>query len=66
MAAKQKSGGARLIEAGKKPVTLGLSAEDYDELKEAAISERVPLTVFFLRSGLEVARRISRKKQKSG
>lgn len=62
---KQSSGGARLIASGKKPVSLGIWPDDHAVLTAAAQEERIPLTMFLIRSGLEAAKKILEKKKQS-
>jgi len=61
MAAKQKSGGRRLRESGKRAIQLGVLPEDYDLLAAAAKAQRLPLTGFLLRAGLTAAKKELRK-----
>ncbi len=56
---KQASGGARLVASGKRPVTLGLRAVDYDLLKLAAEKENRHLTQFLIYHGLKAAKKLS-------
>lgn len=63
-AKKQLSGGARLIESGRRPVLLGVPGEQHDLLTEAAQADGRPLTQFLLFHGLRAAEKILGKKQK--
>lgn len=60
--AKQKpkptSGGGRLMAAGKRPMTLGLSPEQSELIEKAAEQEGRPMTNFVLYHALEHARAI--------
>ena len=58
MKTPRKSGGARLVASGKKPVLLGLDPADHLLLSRAANAERRPLTQFLLWYGLQAAKRV--------
>lgn len=57
---KQASGGARLVASGKIPMTLGLTTEERDLIRQAASAEgRHAMTEFVLHHALEAARKIT-------
>lgn len=58
---KQKSGGARLIEAGKRPVLLGPTQEQHAFISAAAITDGRPMTQFLIFHGLKAAEKILKK-----
>lgn len=53
-----KSGGARLVEAGKKPVLLGLTPEQHEKIAAAADHEHRRITQFITHYGLRAAEKI--------
>ena len=55
-AAKQESGGARLVKSGRKPVQLGLTTEELDLIDRAR--DLAPRTKFITRAAIEAAKRI--------
>lgn len=57
----QKSGGARLVESGKKPILLGPTKSEHEILKSAAEKEGRPVTQFLLFHGLKAAKKILSK-----
>lgn len=56
--AKPASGGARLIASGRRPVLLGLTADQHATIETAAKAERRPVTQFLLHHGLAAAEKI--------
>lgn len=55
-----KSGGARLIEAGKKAVLLGLTPEQHEKISAAAEADNRRVTQFLTHYGLKAAEKILR------
>jgi uncharacterized protein (DUF1778 family) len=53
-----KSGGTRLVEAGKKPVLLGLTPEQHEKISAAAEHEHRRITQFLTHYGLRAAEKI--------
>jgi uncharacterized protein (DUF1778 family) len=52
---KQKSGGAKLKAAGKKAILLGVTHEQWEQLKHAAMMELRPVTQFVVYHALRKA-----------
>lgn len=63
--AKQASGGARLVAAGRKPMSLGWLPEDHAAIAAAAREERLPMTAFVIRASLDAARKILSRRVES-
>lgn len=61
MAVKRLSGGARLARSGKRPILLGVTAEQYDEISRAASADGRPMTQFLIFHGLRAAKKILKK-----
>lgn len=61
---KQRSGGAGLIAAGKKPLLLGLTPEQHELIRQAAELDGRYMTQFVLHNTLIAAKTILEKKQK--
>ena len=53
---KQESGGARLMKSGRKPVQLGLTAEELDLIDRAR--DLAPRTKFITRAAVQCAKKI--------
>lgn len=51
----KKSGGARLIASGKRPILVGPTAEQHAELSKAAAIENRPVAQFVLHHALKAA-----------
>ncbi len=58
---KQASGGARLVASGRRPMTLGLTQEQYELIQAAAQKELIPMTALTLRSVVEASKKILKK-----
>lgn len=55
---KQLSGGAKLKAAGRKPILLGVTQEQYDKLKLAASLEMRPVSQFVTFHALQAADKV--------
>lgn len=65
MKKKLLSGGARMVAAGKRPILLGPSNEEWEILKKAAENENRAVTQYVLYHALTAAKKnISRKSNK--
>jgi uncharacterized protein (DUF1778 family) len=62
---RQRSGGARLLASGRRPVTLGVEPSDHDTLRKAAQLDRRPITQFLIHYGLVAAKKILEKSGES-
>lgn len=56
--ARQSSGGARMLAAGRKPMLLGLTPEQHDLAKRAAEREGLRMTQLAIRSLVAAAKKI--------
>jgi hypothetical protein len=61
---KQRSGGARLVASGKKPMLLGLTPEQHEEIRLAALSEERPMTQYVIHHVVAFARKNNEKNRK--
>jgi uncharacterized protein (DUF1778 family) len=51
----RESGGARLVAAGRRPVSLGLLPAEYDAIKAAAEAKEMPMTEFVTTAAVRAA-----------
>lgn len=52
---KPKSGGARLVASGKKPILLGVTPEQYEKISTAAKADNRPITQYIIHHILKEA-----------
>lgn len=61
---KQKSGGSRIMVAGKKPMLLALSQEEHEAIRRVAQMEERPMTQIVRRAALAYCHNILENLQK--
>lgn len=55
---KQKSGGAKLAESGRKPILVALTLDEHARIREAANHDRRSMTQFVASAALTAAEKI--------